>query len=238
MLQTIARDHEETNSNITKTDRRFVEKSTVCLWVALLLVVPSSVGCVSLVANLMHAIHGNNVPAEFEGLNGKRVALVCSTDEGFRSTATSTILVNNLHAALNTHLDEIQLVRNSEIDKWMDLHGQSETNYYEIGKGVKSDLVLAVEVSNLRLKNGQTLFRGEADIVVTVYDIASDGKIIFRKQMPEFAFPQTDGKPVSETSENKFRSFYLAVLTRKISGLFYPVDSTADYALDATMSSF
>lgn len=198
----------------------------------------SACGCVNLAANLIHAVQGNNRPAEFAGLEGHRVAVVCMTDNGLGNDATNSILTNNIHAALSTNIEEIDLVRNSEIEQWLDVHGWEESDYVEIGKGVKAERLLVVEVLNMQLKNGQTLFRGMADITVTVYDIAKGGRILYRKQIPEFAFPNTGGKPVTETSENKFRSFFLAVVTRKICGLFYEVDATADYALDATVSSF
>lgn len=203
----------------------------------LLACVCSTAGCINFAANLLHAIHGNNLPAEYEGLQGQRVAVVCSTDQGFGGDATTSILSNNLQAALSMNVEDIELVRQSEIEQWLDVHGWSDSDYIEIGKGVKADQLLAVQVSNLKLKNGQTLYRGQADVTVTVYEIPS-GKILYRKQLPEYTFPNSGGKPVTETSENKFRSFYLAVLTRKIGSLFYEVDATADYALDATISSF
>ncbi len=207
---------------------------------ALLIVVGLVVtsGCVNLAANLLHAVHGNNRPAEFEGLRGKRVAVVCSTDSGLGKDATNSILTNNIQAALSMNVKDIQLVRSSEIDQWLDVHGWEENDYIEIGKGVKAERLLAIEVMHLTLKNGQTLYQGQADINVTVYDVTEGGKIVFRKQLPEFAFPTTGGKPVTETSENKFRSFFLAVLSNKIAGLFYEVDATADVAIDATVSSF
>lgn len=195
-------------------------------------------GCVNLAANLIHAVQGNFRPAEFDGLKGKRVAVVCTTDGGFGNGATNSILTNNIHAALGMNVKDIQLVRNSEIDQWLDSHGRDESDYYEIGRGVDAELLVAVELMDMKLKNGQTLFKGEADITVTVYDIKKDGMILYRKQIPEFAFPESDGKPTTETTETKFRSFFLAVVTRRVAGLFYEVDATADYALDATVSSF
>lgn len=198
----------------------------------------TNTGCISLFANLMHAIHGNNTPAEYEGLREQRVAVICNTDEGFRSSAVNSILVNNLHAALSMYVEDIEIVRQSEVEQWVDVHGITDSNYVDIGKGVKADKVLAVEVGNLTLKNGQTLYRGQSDITVTVYDVNAGGSIRYRKQIPEFSFPQSGGKPITETSENKFRSQYLSVVTRKISSLFYPVDVTRDYALDATISSY
>lgn len=210
----------------------------VCTFALAASLLVTSTGCVSLVANLMHAIHGNQVPAEYDQLGGHRVAVICSTDQGMRSNAINTILSNNLHAALSINIEEIELVRHSEIEQWLDVHGWQESDYVEIGKGVKAERVLAVEVGNLELMNGQTLYRGQADLTVTVYDVTENGRVLYRKQMPEFAFPNTGGKPVTETSETKFRSFFLSVVTRKIGSLFYAVDATSDYALDATVSSF
>lgn len=204
-------------------------------WLGLLLA--TNTGCIALFANLMHAIHGNMLPAEYSGLEEQRVAVVCLTDTGFRSSAESSILVNNLHADLSMNVKDIEVVRHSEIEQWLDVHGIQDSDYVEIGKGVKADKVLAVEISGLKLKEGQTLYRGYADVTVTVYDVPN-GQIRYRKTIPEFTFPTTGGKPVTETSESKFRSYFLAVITRRIASLFYEVDATRDYALDATASSF
>lgn len=196
-----------------------------------------SSGCINLAANMIHAIQGNMVPAEFDGLSGKRVAIVCRTDEGLKSSATNTILHNNLQAALAMHLEDVKLVRRSQLEKWYAQNPEDRYDYYKVGEGVDADLVVAVEVSNLKLKNGQTLYRGVSDISVKVLDMERE-VLLFHKQMPEISFPNSTGKPITDTSENKFRQFYLAYVTRKIGALFYPVDAHADYAIDATMSSF
>ncbi len=209
------------------------------LGIALLLtlLVPS-MGCINIAANLIHAVKGNNRPAEFDGLKGKRVAVVVTTDAGLGKDATNTILTNNIETALSMHVEDIDVVSSREIGQWLDVHGWDDSDYVEIGKGVKADRVLAVDVLNLKLKNGQTLYRGQADVTLTVYDVTDGGRVLYRKQLLEVSFPETGGKPITETSETKFRSFFLAVLTRKIGGLFYEVDATADVALDATLSSF
>lgn len=201
------------------------------------LFVCTTTGCINLAANLIHAVQGNNRPAEYPGLEGHRVAVVCTTDGRYGGEACDSILTNNLQVALNTNIGKIELVRSSEIEQWLDVHGRRTTDYVDIGKGVKADRVLAVEVADLELMNGPTLYRGMSDISVSVYDIPT-GDILYRKQMPEFAFPTTGGKPVTESSENKFRSFYLGILTQEIGALFYEVDATAHVARDATISRF
>ncbi len=200
--------------------------------------VPLTGGCINLAANMIHAITGNMKAADYDGLKGQKVALVCLTDEGMGTDATSTMLTSYIHSALNTNVKKIDLVRQSEVDRWLDAHGSSDADYLEVGKGVKADRVLAIEVLNMSLKNGATLFQGKSDITVTVYDVPEGGKILYRKQIPEFSFPKMGGPTITEISEAKFRARYLAIVARTISGLFYETDATADFALDATASSF
>ncbi|MCA9194162.1 MAG: hypothetical protein KDB03_20475 [Planctomycetales bacterium] len=195
-------------------------------------------GCVSFAANLLRAVYGNERPAEFDGLQEKKVAIVCSTDHGFASNATSAMLMRHIQANLNNNVKEIQLIRPDEVEQWLETHAAAGGDVLEAGKGVGADLVLAVDVVNMSLNDGPTLFRGKADISVSVYDVADGDKLLFERQFPDFAFPNSGGAPVTDTSEAKFRGMFLSVVAQKISGLFYPVDPTTDYALDATSNSF
>ena len=145
-------------------------------------------GCINLAANLLHAIHGNNRPAEFSGLEGKRVAVVVASDNGLGSDATTALLSSYIQADLNSNVEKIDVIRQEEVEQWLDVHGWTDSDYVEIGTGVKADCVLAVDIMNMSLKNGATLYRGLCDITVSVYDIKSGGKILYRKQIPEFAF--------------------------------------------------
>lgn len=198
----------------------------------------SMCGCINFAANMIHAITGNNVPADYNGLEEKRVAVVCSTDGGLATDATSSMLTGYIHAALNANVKKIDVVRQSEVERWLDSHSNTDADYVEVGKGVKADCVLAVEVLNMSLKNGATLYQGKSDITVTVYDVEADGKIMYRKQIPEFAFPKMGGPTITDITESKFRAKYIAIVARTVSNLFYPVDATADFALDATANSF
>jgi hypothetical protein len=212
-------------------------------WRGMLLVIllagfVSACGCVNLAANLIYAVTGNNRPAEYDGLKGKRVAIVVATDGGMATDATSAMLTSYIHAALNNNVKKIDVVRQSEVERWVDSHGHSDADYLEIGRGVDAERVVAVEVLNLKLRNGATLYKGQSDITVTVYDVPGGGKVLFRKQIPEFAFPNMGGPTVTDISEAKFRARYLAIVARTVSGLFYEVDATADFAIDATAHSF
>jgi hypothetical protein len=215
----------------------FALKSLLCLLVGTV-ILTSSAGCLSLAANLIHAIKGNKRPAEFNALKGKKVAIVCGTDDGLSSNATSTLLTRYVQALLEENIKDIKVVRQDQIDRWIDSHEWKATDYEEIGKGVNAEYVLAINVMNLSLRDGMTLYRGKCDISVAVYDIKDNGRVVFRKQMPEFEFPKIGGPTVTDTSEAKFRGLFLTVVSRKIATLFYEAEATEDYALDAISNSF
>ncbi len=195
-------------------------------------------GCINMAANMIHAITGNNRPADFDGLKEKRVAVVCLTDGGLAADANAAMLTNYIHAGFNSNIKKIDVVRASEVERWIDSHSGDGADYLEIGKGVKADRVVAVEVVNLSVKNGATLYQGKSDIAVTVYDIPGGGKILYQKNIPEFVFPKMGGPTITDVTEAKFRARYLAIVARTVATLFYPVDATADFALDATSLSF
>ncbi len=199
--------------------------------------VTSSTGCVRFMANMINAIQGNERPAEYDGFKEQRVAVVCGTDQGLSSDATTALMTGYIHMALNQHIKKIDLVRPEEIEQWLDVHGTVESDYVEIGRAVKADKLLAIDLSKLRVKDGPTLYRGRCDVGVTVYDISNKGAIVFRKQVPDFTFPK-DSAAIADTSETKFRNLFLKIIANKVAGMFYPVDPTADYGLDATANSF
>lgn len=216
-----------------------IQRTRQTFFVILLVAGISSLGgCINLAANMIHAITGNNRAADYDGLKEKRVAVVCLTDGGLASDADSAMLTSYIHAGFNSNIKKIDMVRSSEVERWIDSHSHENADYLEIGKGVKADRVVAVEVLNLSVKNGATLFQGKSDIAVTVYDIPAGGKILYQKNIPEFVFPKMGGPSITDVSEAKFRARYLAIVARTVATLFYPVDSTADFALDATAYSF
>ncbi len=67
----------------------------------------------------MHAIKGNDIPAEFEGLKGKKVAVVCATDEGIGSDANGILLARYVRELLEVKIDKINMISQEDIDKWI-----------------------------------------------------------------------------------------------------------------------
>lgn len=195
-------------------------------------------GCVNLASNLMYAFGKNKTPAEYDGFQGKTVAIVCGSERGLSNDATSTLLTRYLEALLSKNVKEITIIKQDKVDNWLDTNGWSESDYQEIGKGVGADQVLAINMSNLTLRDGMTLYKGKADISVSVYDIADDGKVVYRKNFPEFEYPKIGGPTITDTSEARFNVLFLTVVSKRIATLFYEADPNDMFAIDAISASY
>ena len=113
-----------------------------------ILMLPCTTGC-GLFVNLYHAFSGGErVPARFEGLAGKRVAVVCvSTSEAYGPTSIPEVFAKQLSARLAREVDEIEIVHPNEIADWIDTNDWDQINYKDVGRGVNADLVVAVPAS-------------------------------------------------------------------------------------------
>ncbi len=212
--------------------------SGAALWLIVFTVAASCIGCIPFAANMIRTIRGDDLPAEYNGLNEKRVAIVCTVDGKEANDASSSLLTSFISAALVQNLPKATIVSQEEVDRWAEIEGWSNNDALAIGKGVKADQVVSIQVSNLKLRDGATLYRGSSDIRVSVYDVAADGKLSFVKQFTEHSYPRIGGAPISGTTESKFRSAYLQVVGIKVANLFHAVDPTFEYALDATAAQF
>ncbi len=197
-----------------------------------------NVGCAKMVANLIHAIKGNDVPAEFKALEGKKVAVICGTDDGVGSDANGILLARYVRALLNEKVKEIKLVRQEEIDQWIDGQNITGREYAQIGQGVGADYVVAIDMLNLKLKDGATLYRGVSDLTLSVYDIKKSGQVVFRKVLPQFSYPTMAGASTLETDETKFRRIYLTRVAQRLARHFYPYEAGADVAVDAEILAY
>jgi len=195
----------------------------------------SQVGCLGLAANLMNAVRGHTMDAEFDELKEKRVAVVTITDSSqYSDDASARILSRRVADILLTEVKKIDIVREDEVQQWRDRNGWDAIEFIDIGKGVKADKVVAIEMTNLRLRDGATLYRGRAAVTTTVYDVKT-GRAEFRRHLDEFTYPETAGQYTSETTEARFRTLYLSVLATRLARFFHPYDYSDTIALDATI---
>jgi hypothetical protein len=192
-------------------------------------------GCLGMAANLMNVVRGHTVKAEFPGLADKRVAIVTVTDSSqYSDDASARILSRRVAEILGREVKDVEIVREDEVQQWRDRNGWDAIEFLDIGRGVKADKVVGIEMTNLRLRDGATLYRGRAEVTVSVYDIATD-TMEFRRHLEEFTYPVSAGMYTSETTESKFRNLFLGVLASKVSRYFHGYDFSDTVAQDAAI---
>ena len=213
--------------------RRHGWRLLVIFFIAILL--SSTTGCVGLLANLLHTSLGNLTPAQFEGLADRRVAVVAvSNSSSFWPTTAAEEIAQQVERALTENVKKIQIVKQQEIDEWMDRNDWNEINYQELGKGIGADSVVAIDVGSFSLHDGKTLFRGRADVEIKVYDISNGGEIIFQETPPQIVYPAATGVHKTDTSEPNFRRMFLTVLSNRIARYFYAYDASLDFGQEAS----
>ena len=178
--------------------------------------------CISFSPPLL-PINGKLVKPEFPLLKSKKVAIFCGDEQGLSNEATLVLLARYLEDRLSRNVKGIHIVPQENVQAWLNETGREVPDCEALGKGVGADYVVAIKLANMSLNNGKSLFKGKADISVAVYDI-HDGKIAFRKNMPEFEFPKMDGPSLVDTTEAKFRVSFLTIVSQHIGVLFYPHD--------------
>ena len=217
-------------------NRQFNHRYRFLLAIMLIACVLTMPGCIGALSQLIYTIRGHRIDAEFDGLNGKRIAVVCVSDASAYGPDTLTYTISQAVGIrlVNGLKKDSQVIAPSKIEEWIDNNGWNETEYVELGKGVDADMVLAIEVAAYSLTEGSTLFKGRSDVTLTVYDIKKDGQVPYSATPMHFAFPR-NGRPSIQTSEREFEAFYLSQLTTMIANKFVPHDKLETFANDATM---
>lgn len=190
-------------------------------------------GC-NLMATAMYVVSGQNTPADFDGLKGKRVAVVCRpvTSLHFRDSSVSRDLAKQVGLLLQENVSKIKLIDQREVFEWADENTWDE--YAEIGKALNAEIVVGIDLEEFNLYQGQTLYQGKANIRLLVYDVAKGKEPVFERNLPQSVYPPNAPIPASDNQEAEFRRKFVAYLARQVSHHFYDHDSTVDFANDST----
>jgi hypothetical protein len=203
----------------------------IVIGLALLLAMSSGFGCQSVLVTAMYLIKGTDVDPEFPGLKGKKVAVVCRSDTlQSRNANASRELAVQMTNLLKDKVPKIQIVDQRKITKWTDENTWEE--FTEVGKAVKADIVVGVDLESFDIYQGQTLYQGKANASIRVYDCKDGNKMVFEKHIPQSLYPPNSAVPTSERREDQFRREYILVLADQIARHFYAHDAYADYNLD------
>ena len=190
-------------------------------------------GC-SMLPALAWVIHPEDVPAEFEGLNGKRVAVICrATSLEYAHPTVSRELGVRVAALLQKHGRKIQVVDERELADWVDKHDWHD--YQEVGRALKADYVVGMDLERFELSRGSTLLQGQADVRLAVYDVKNNAKTWEPARQLSVKYPPNSPYAAADRQEDDFRRQFLGVLADRVARHFYDYDSRRDFAQDATV---
>jgi hypothetical protein len=181
---------------------------------------------------VMYLFKGNDVPAEFPGLKDKRVAVVCRpmVQLQYSSSNAANELAVQVGRLLKENLRRVEIVDPRQVAEWTDEN--TSEDYVDIGKAVEAERVLAIDLEQFNLHQGQTLYQGKAKVILKVYDVATK-QLLFQKTMPQAVFPPNAGVPTTDRQEDEFRAQFVAELANIIGCYFYPHDPGQKFARDS-----
>lgn len=206
--------------------------SRLAALLTLLAITVVTVGCTRALATAVYLIRGANVPAEYNGLKDKKVAVVCRPLVGlaYRDSNVAKDLGRKVSLLLKQNVRKIEIIDQNKVAEWVDEHSWDE--YTQVGKALKADVVLGIDLEHFNIYEGQTVYQGKARINVRVYDCKSK-ELLFEKQLPQIIYPPNHVISTAEVQESDFRKEFLAILAEHVGMLFYPHDPHAYFAMDS-----
>jgi hypothetical protein len=193
-----------------------------------------SAGCTSLLFTATYLIKGNNIPAEFKALKGKRVAVVCRSPvaQQYSNATVPGEVAKQLGMLLRDNVPKIKVISDREVAEWTDENAWED--YTEIGKALDAEFVVAVELEHFSLYLHPTLYQGNASARVQIFDMSKEDEIAaFEKSIPRLLYPPNIGIPTQEMPESQFRSEFIKVLADRIGQSFYASDKYSNFAEDS-----
>ncbi len=197
----------------------------------------SSLGCTGVMSQLLYVIKGHTRPAAFQGLEEKRIAVVCISDaSAYGPDPLAYTISNALSLKLAQGLKkESVVIPVPVIEQWIDTNGWDQRDFLALGKGVGANSVVVVDVASYTIHEGSTMFKGKSDLTATVYNIDKEGQVEFHYGPKIFEYP-THGRPAIQTSEREFETVYLGQLVLDLAKQFTPHDHLDTFANDAILN--
>ena len=207
-------------------------------WLPLALVIAALVttsGCLSqLLATGVYLMDGGNLaPAECEALEDQRVVVFCRPPASyeFRHAGAPRAIAARVSELLEMNVPGIDMVPQKQVDNWIDENDADD--FKELGKAVKADLVVYIDLGHFELFKGKTVYQGNADVTVSVHDMNDDARRVWDKPMGEVLYPIHSGIAVQDKPVEQFQREFIEVVSSEIGIHFYRHDPHANFAIDA-----
>lgn len=176
---------------------------------------------------------GNVVPAQCEALVEQRVVVICRppASHEYRHAGAAREIGERVARLLEMHVEKVDVVSQREVDNWID--EEDWENFKDLGRSVKATRVVYIELDDFELYKGKTLYQGDADVTVSVYDMDDGGKLVWDKRMGQLLFPRNSGIPAADKPVQAFQRQFIDVVAIQIAENFYEHDPNKLFALDA-----
>jgi hypothetical protein len=215
-------------------DRPFLRRGFVFVAVLMMVLMPAA-GCSNALFTLVYLIKGTDVDPDFKELKGKKVAVVCRPvgSLSYSDVNVGRDLAQQITLLLQEQVPKIKTIDQKKVARWTDENAWEE--YPEVGKALKADMVVAVDLESFKILQGQTLYQGKANATVRVYDCSKTGKgkEVFRKNLPQSIYPPNAPIPTTDRTEPEFRREFVMILANQIARHFFAHDAHADLGQDA-----
>lgn len=211
--------------------------SRTSAWIALAVMLASLVpttGCPMLLASGVYFWEGGNlVDADYDGMKQHRVVVFCRppSSSSFSHAGAARQIAQRVSSLLEQNVSRIDIVSPQEVDQWLDENDSEDCK--ALGKAVKADQVVLVDLEHFDLYSGKTLYQGSSLLKLTVYDMQDGGRRVWERDMGEYLFPEHGGVPIQERSVHQFQRQYVDILSNAIARHFYKHDPHASFAADA-----
>lgn len=203
--------------------------------IALLLATLPAMGCLHrLLATGIYVVRGGNVEdAECDFLEDQRVVVLCRppASHDFRNAGAARSIGKRVSSLIAQNVDGVEMVSQREVDNWVD--EQDWENFLDLGRSMKANRVVYIELDNFELYKGKTLYQGDAEVQITVHDMDAGGTQLWEKRLPQLLFPRNSGIPAADKPVQHFQAQFVDVVATEISQHFYDHDPNRLFALDA-----
>lgn len=198
-------------------------------------VLVSTTGCLhSLLATGIYLWQGGDViPAECKDLDGQRVVVVCrppSSNE-YRHAGAARDIGKRVSQLLKENVPKVDVVSPTEVDNWID--EQDWDNFKDLGRAVKATRIVYIELDNFDLYKGSTLYQGDAEVKITVYDTTKKDENVWERNLGQILFPRNSGIPAADKPIHVFQNQFVDVVSQQVAVHFYKHNPNAIFALDA-----
>jgi len=220
-----------------KNDRMITAvRMRMCFIFMLLSIICLSTGCQGLLTTVIILVRGTDVKPKYKFFKGQKVAVVClaesMTDPRYDEVPRD--LAKNVGLHLSNNVRKIEMISNSDVNKWLDRHDNKLEDFQQFGKDLKADMVMVIYLDSFETSssNSPGSYQGRSSVSFTVYEV-SNNKVLASESLSELVYPPNGRQMATDVKESDFRRKYVNQLGRITSRFFYSYDPKQDMAMDA-----